>query len=55
MQENGLHGYAMNAKMKSKIFYSADCNCGWHYGPSNKGMLKLMVRVHKEIHKMEGS
>jgi hypothetical protein len=36
-----------------KIFYSADCQCGWTYGPTSKAVIKVQTRFHKEIHRLE--
>jgi uncharacterized protein YecE (DUF72 family) len=35
-------------------FHTVVCGtCGWSYGPTNKKVIKEMLRHHKEVHRLE--
>ena len=37
------------------IFHTVTCTCGWQYGPAAKRVVKDMLALHKEIHRLEGT
>lgn len=35
------------------IFHTVTCTCGWQFGPDTKKVIKEMLRLHKQVHKLE--